>query len=323
MDGAQEQLKAVQIGMNSSDLTGSARLYSDLGFQNAGGHMIWGNPMAIQGLPPSARGLMWWLVGRQRRVQLELFHLTNPSQRPLAPDWRCCDLGWTRFGIAVPDLNAAKAVLTTWNIPVTGEMAKTGEPRRLAFRDPFIGCFVEIMEDGDAIPGGSAPRYYDAGPAVVYATSSVSDLGAARAYYSDILGMEVTDDTVIHGPEHEALWLLEGARSESFVVKGGGFLLEVVHYLDPTGRPRPDDYTVADQGILNVAIASPKLDVAVKAIDRARKAGCAASETVTIGEAGGAYILEPEREVELCSLSEENEAVFGYVPAAPFFGQMF
>jgi len=323
LNNAQSPLEIAQIGINSSDLAGSLRLFVELGFQNAGGHMIWGQPMAIQGLPPSARGQLWWLIGRQRRVQLEFFHLTNPAQRPLRDDWRCCDLGWIRFGIAAPDLDAAKAVLARWDIPITGEMAQAGEPRRLAFRDPFSGCFVEIMEDSDVIPGGRAPHFHDAGPAVVYATSSVSDLAAARDYYSNVLELDVTDDLAIHGPEHEALWSLDGARSESFVVKGGGFLLEIVQYLDPVGRPKADDYTVADQGILNVAIVSRDLAVVKKAVDRVRNAGWRASEMVTNGEAGGAYIPEPEREVEIGSLAEKDEAIFGYVPSTPFLGQMF
>ncbi len=316
-----DRLKAAQVGLNSSDLAGSLRLYSELGFRNAGGHMIWGAPMAIQGLSPSARGQLYWLVGRQRRVQLEFFHLTNPMQRPQPQDWRCCDLGWTRFGIAVADLNAAKAVLREWDIPVVAELAEPGEPRRLSFRDPFIGCFVEIMQDGDNLPGGSPARHHDAEPALIYATASVSDLAGARRFYGETLGLDIVDGPAVHGPAHEVLWDLAGANSESFVVDGGGFLLEIVHYLDPVGRPRRADYFVGDQGIMNIAIVSPKLDVAVAAIDRVRAEGCQASETIKIGDAGGAYILEAEREVELGSLTEEHEAPFGYVPTAKFFGE--
>ena len=316
-----DSLKAVQIGMNSSDVAGSLRLYAELGFLNAGGHFIWGPLMSIQGLQPEARGQMAWLIGRQERVQLEIFHLTNPAQRPLRQDWRCCDLGWTRFGIAVPDLAASKAVLATWGIPLMGELALPGDVRRLAFRDPFIGCFVELIEDGEAVPGGRARQHFDAGPALVYATSSVSDLEAARSYYTDVLGMELADDIVVHQPGHEVLWGLDGAKCESFVVAGGGFLLEIAHYLNPVGRPRPADYTVADQGILNVAVASTSMAVVEETVRRVREKDYAMSDFVKIGDAGGAYILEPEREVEVASLLPEHEAIFGYVPAGPFLGQ--
>ena len=321
MAASAESLKAVQIGLNSSDLPGSLRLYNELGFRNAGGHMIWGGPMAIQGLPPSARGQLYWLVGRQERVQLEFFHLTNPAQRAQPEGWRACDLGWTRFGIAVPDLEAARQVLARWDIAVAGETALAGDAKRLAFRDPFIGCFVELIEDGDAVPGGMAERHHDADPSIVYATSSVSDLDAARAFYADTLGLDWVDDQPIHGPEHEALWQLDGAQSRSFVVKSGSVLLEIVEYLDPRGQPRRPDHTVADQGIMNVALCSPSLPPVEQALARVDALELERSETVMMGPGGGAYVLAPERELEICAIPPELEAGFGFVPTTPFFGE--
>lgn len=320
MRNHQKSLSAVQLALNSCDLVGSLRLYAELGFHNAGGHAIWGQVMSIQGLPPSARGFMWWLVGRQARVQLELFHLTEPAQRPLPADWRACDLGWTRFGIAVSDLEATKATLARWEIGVVELL--DGETKRLAFRDPFVGCFVEVFEDHAAIPGGSASRHHDLDPAIVYATSSVSDLAAARVFYEDVLQLEISDEIVIHGPQHEVLWGLPGATSESFVVKAGGFLLEIVQYLAPLARPRPNN-GVADQGLLNVAFASCDRTVVEEALDRTRRAGCRTAETMVLGDACGAYVLEPEREVEICSLPAHLEAAIGYAPSSPFFGQLF
>ena len=318
---SEDRLQAIQIAMNSSDLPGSLRLYADLGFQNAGGHMIWGGSMAIQGLPPTSRGTMWWLTGRQARFQFEIFHITQPAQRPLPPDWRCCDLGWTRFGIAVPDYDTAKGVLASWNLAVNE--ADTGSaPRRLVFRDPFAGCFVEIFEDHDGIVGGQAPRDFDAGPAVVYATASVSDLATARAYYTQVLGQQVAEGLVIHSPEDEALWGLAGARSESFVLAGGAMLIEITQYLDPVGRPLPQDHSVSDQGILNIAMFSHRPQVALAAIDRARELGYRTGESIVMGDACGAYILEPERQVEVGSLPSAMEAAFGYAPSTPFFGQV-
>jgi hypothetical protein len=53
-------------GPDRHDLAGSARLYDELfGLVNGGGALIWGPPMAIQGLESSARGAMQWLVGSQ------------------------------------------------------------------------------------------------------------------------------------------------------------------------------------------------------------------------------------------------------------------
>ena len=55
---------------------------------------------------------------------------------------------------------------------------------------------------------------------------------------------------------HEALWGLAGATTDSRLFDGGEVLIEVVQYLDPAGKPRPDDYRLSDQGILNIAFGA-------------------------------------------------------------------
>lgn len=316
-----DRIRSVQIGLNSADISGSLRLYTDLGFRNAGGHMIWGYPMSIQGLPPTARGLMWWLVGGQKRTQLELFRLDNPVQKPLPADWRSCDIGWTRFGVALRDLDTAKATLAEWEIPVTAEFTDENGTRRLGFRDPFVGCFIELIEGYDLIADTGTSCHDDIEPMIVYATSSVSDLAKARAAYAEVLEQEVSDDNYLHGPEHEVLWGLAGAKSESFLVKGGSFVLEIVQYLEPVARPRPTNCTVSDQGILNVAMASYESVAAERVLDSVESAGYHSAQRVTMGSACGAYILEPELMVEVCAIPEELEPAFGFHPVDPFFGQ--
>jgi len=49
---------------------------------------------------------------------------------------------------------------------------------------------------------------------------------------------------------------LAGATPENRLFDGGEVLIEVVQYLDPAGRPRPDDYRLSDQGILNIAFGA-------------------------------------------------------------------
>lgn len=320
MSDGGESIRVVQIGLNSCDIVASARLFAELGFHNAGGQMIWGDTMAIQGLEPSARALMWWLVGRQEFMQLELFQHTSPMQRPLPADWRCSDLGWNRFGIAVSDLDAAKAVLAAREIAITGESAASEPVKRLAFREPFIGCYIELFEDGDGLPGGRAPRHHDLDPAVVYATSSVSDLAAARNYYENDLQLKIADHIEIHRPEHEAFWGLDGATSESFVVDPGGFLLEIVQYLDPAPRPKHADFNITDQGIMNIALASRDPAVAKQAIDRVRKTGCRMGPFIEMAGSCVDYVLEPEREVEICGIPEALDASVGFAPTSPFWG---
>ena len=157
-------MEFVQVGLNTSDLAGSLRLYSEaFGFENAGGQGLWGETIRTQGLGSDCRAMMWWVVGSQEFFQLEFFNHTQPAQRPLPEDWRPCDQGWVRIGIAVPDFAQAVSVLERNGIALLGT-AET-PARRLAFRDPYVGIAVEIVE-----------RTGLSGPVFLYATSSVLDL---------------------------------------------------------------------------------------------------------------------------------------------------
>lgn len=55
-------------------------------------------------------------------------------------------------------------------------------------------------------------------------------------------------------PRCEKLWGLAGATRESFVVRVGDSLVEVMQYVDPVGKPWPWPATTGDIGILNVAL---------------------------------------------------------------------
>ena len=71
-------LAVIQVAVNTTDMSGTLRLYSDIfGFTNAGANAIWGSVMRLQQTAQSERALMWWLVGRQKRVQIEVFQQTQ------------------------------------------------------------------------------------------------------------------------------------------------------------------------------------------------------------------------------------------------------
>src|ERR1700742_2008918 len=96
-----------QIAMCTNSIPGTTRLFTTgLGFASAGGRPLWGQRLAdILGLPSgdASATSLWWLVGRQDFMQLELFTHTNPQQRPLPGSWRPNDLGWVRWGAVVDD----------------------------------------------------------------------------------------------------------------------------------------------------------------------------------------------------------------------------
>ena len=60
----------------------------------------------------------------------------------------------------------------------------------------------------------------------------------------------------LHTPEHEALWGLAGARTQSRTFVAGDVLVEAVQYLSPGRQPWPEGYRISDQGILNIAFGA-------------------------------------------------------------------
>ncbi len=311
-------LTLMQIGMNTADLPGSLDLFSEaFGFRNAGGQLISGDIIQIQGLDRTSRALMWWLVGAQPRLQFEFFHHTQPAQRPLRADWTPADLGWSRFGIAVAAFDHAVSELAKRGIaPIAGEATVEGL-RRMAYRDPFIGVVVEVMEDGPALRNLAGRT---GGPALVYVAASVSDLGAARTYYEDVLGLPIATANPIHPPGSDALWGLPKARTEAIVVNAGGVFLEIAHYASPEGRPRMADYRASDQGIVNVALGAAHRAPVEAAFARLAAAGYRPPFLVDAGEMLAGYITEPEREVEFVVIPPPLEAALGFAPVSPFLG---
>jgi len=305
-------LNVAQIGMNTADMAGSLRLLSEVfGFVNAGGQALWGPPIRVQGLPDESRAVMWWLLGRDPGMQIELFQHSRPAQRPLRADWRPCDLGWVRFGVAVADFDRALAALAANGIAPLAPPVARGGLRRLSFREPYVGCIVEMIEDG-----GSGLL------AVLYATSSVSDIVSARRYYETVLGLTIEPIETLHASEDEACWGLPGAKREGFVAHCGGVRLEIVAYRDPVGRPKPADYRTSDQGIVNVALGADTPAEAEALFDRLAAAGLA-SPHIARGEGMvSGYITAFEREIEIVCLPPAMRRVIGFEPVTPFIAAM-
>lgn len=244
-----------QIAFSAVDLRLTERWFREgLGFLPAGGsRLMASSPLAarVQGLPRSA-STIWWLVGRDAGFQLELFQFRRPIARLMPADFRPCDIGYTRMGVAVEDFDATLARLAglgTRPGPTIGQQSR----RRACVRSPD-GVYVEVMED-DPLAGLSINSTAPSPTAVRSVTVSTPDLEASVAYFTQVCG-KGPENISLHTPEHEALWGLEGARCERAVFRAGSVLLEVVHYLDPPGKPWPTGYRISDQGILNVAFGA-------------------------------------------------------------------
>jgi catechol 2,3-dioxygenase-like lactoylglutathione lyase family enzyme len=304
---APDQLRAIQVGLNTTDTAGTLRLYSEaFGYQNGGGTALWGYTIGIQGLSGDSRALISWLVSGREFFQLEVFQHSRPAPRLLPDDWRPTDHGWTRFGVAVEDFDQALRVLGDWDVEFIGGVRTADGRPRAAFRDPFCGVVVEVLATGA-----------DAGaPYVEYVTFSTGDLESAARVYRDALGFELLPIDTLHSDTNERS-LGASEDREGFVVCAGGTSLEVVRYSG--GRPKSVGARICDQGIMNVALGARVRAPVGKAIDALRGLGYEPPNVVDRGgERVGAYFVDPDVELEIISMPAEFDAAFGFVPGRPF-----
>lgn len=243
-----------QVAFSVTDLRRTQRWYRDvLGLVPAGGTNLFAGPLAsrVQGLARAA-STCWWLIDRQDFFQLELFEFRSPPVRPMPPEWRPCDIGYTTLGVHVSDLDGALgSAERAGSARARGPIGSRGA-RRACVRDPE-GVLIELMEDDPRVPPPRARPRPDVPAVARSVTLSVPDLERSRRFFVDVLGLGVADRLELHQPQHEALWGLEGAKRESLVLSAGDFLVELVQYHEPVGRPWPPDYRISDQGLLNVA----------------------------------------------------------------------
>ncbi|MBS1889176.1 MAG: VOC family protein [Actinobacteria bacterium] len=311
-----------QLGLCTADIASTVRLYVEaFGFADAGAHIFWGSYLGrIQELGDDATCTLWWMVGRQARVQLELFNHVQPAQRPLPEDWRPSDLGWVRWGIALPDLDDALARLRRLGVePFTATPLDLPGGRRICVRDPGTGIFLELMEEGPGFPGGVRSRQNTLMPAVVYAAASVADLDAALDFYVGVLGLRPEDDIQLHAPESEALWGLDGAHRRTAVLRAGDSYVELVQYEDPAPRPRPAGHRLSDQGFMNSGFLATDRAQFDAIVARAAAAGIEPNLAPPDRPNTEAYLVDGEGVLtELMLVPREFEAEYGFVARTRF-----
>ena len=299
-----------QIAFSVVDLRLTERWFREgFGLVPAGGsRALMRGPLAanVQGLPRAA-STCWWLLGRNSWFQLELFQFDRPIAKLMPADFRPCDIGYTRIGIWVEDFDATwKRLAGLGSQPLTEPLGERGG-RRACVRNPD-GVYVEVMED-DPLPQFNRRGRVDCPSAIRSVTVSVPQLSDAAAFFEEGIGLKAST-VALHTPEHEALWGLAGATTESRLFDGGEVLIEVVQYLDPAGKPRPDDYRLSDQGILNIAFGARRKADFNTVYRRAEAFGATAqlpTSSPTRGRLGGLR----QRSARLFGRDPTNEARTG------------
>ncbi len=308
-----------QVAFSVVDLAATETWFREgFGFWPAGGsRAMMRGPLAssVQGLPRVA-STCWWLVDRNRWFQLELFQFERPMARLMPQDFRPCDIGYTRIGVWVADFDHALARLERLgSSPLSAPVGAPGE-RHACVRNPD-GVYVEVMEDDPLSGAGLDPARSSCPVALRSVTLSVPDLARSEAFF-DGLGLG-RSDAVLRVPEHEALWGLAGARTQSSLFSAGDALVEVVQYLDPVGQARPVDHRISDQGILNIAFGARSKHDHSDLLRRARGAGAQPNRRpLHLPGAGVVYVNDAQQfSVELMWMSRASDKRYGFTPRPP------
>jgi catechol 2,3-dioxygenase-like lactoylglutathione lyase family enzyme len=271
----------------------------------------------IQGIPgPVEIKVRANCLDQQGFFQYELFQYNSPKARPKPAGWRPCDIGYNIQSIFVVGFDATLARLATLGTTPLGPVLGGPGERRVCVVDPD-GIPVELMEDDPRTSNPAVREHPEFGSVVRSVRLSVSDLQRSHRFFVDTLGMKPEPSDLLHGPEHEALWGLTGAKREIELVSTGDMFLELVQYTDPVGKPRPDDYVLCDQGILNIGIASRD----VKDYERTRDAVIGAGYHVEVPgiPANGLliclYALDDQGfSVEMTWIDHRQDEEFGFIP---------
>jgi catechol 2,3-dioxygenase-like lactoylglutathione lyase family enzyme len=281
-----------QIAVSVMDLDSSLPFYEALGYRKAGGtDKLKGRVVSkIQG-HKGVKARLRWLNDGSPGFQLELFQYKNPPARPMARDTRPCDIGYRRMSLWVADLDAVLGRLEARGTHFLSGPRTTPWGRRACVRDPD-GVFVELMEEDVLPPQPGRNRGTPKGSPVRTRalTLSVPDLEQAERYFRGILGMKKAY-LELHTPDMEEMWGLEGAKTKSTLLRCDDFLLELVEYVSPRGKPRPSDERIGDTGIWHVALWFHKGRYVRQAYREAVSAGLGScSQPVSLGLVTAVYM---------------------------------
>jgi catechol 2,3-dioxygenase-like lactoylglutathione lyase family enzyme len=306
-------VQIVQLAISCRDMLASQRWYAEsFGYLPAGGFDpdALSEPIdlaALQGVPEAALELVW-LVDSQAFFQLELFQYSAPEARPPPPDRRACGVGYTTIGLHAADFDAALRELR----PLTEPVGPRGA-RRVCLRDPD-GVLLELMEDDPRVPGAGARSRPEVPVATRMVRASVPDLARSLAFFVDTLGMRRHEPT-LHGPEHERLWGLEGARRRVELLSAGDVWLELAEYEEPRPAPWPDGYRISDLGILNMALGTRDRTEYRATADGVASRGYTVHRENDVGSGCVVYTLDDQGfSVELMYLDESADAHAGFAP---------
>jgi catechol 2,3-dioxygenase-like lactoylglutathione lyase family enzyme len=295
-----------QVAFSITDNQRMKSFYCDLlGFRPSGGTRRFRGPAAskIQGLPDAASTCRWYVDGSEL-FQLEMFEFESPKARPRPAGWRPCDIGYTRITLAVAELESLVDRLGEAGYPCIAGIKEHGGRKRACVSDPE-GVLVELVQAG---VGELAPGYPVAFKSVAL---SVPDLEKSKRFLADVLGVPMAGDKPI---DRDELWGLPDAKSDSLLFRMGRREIELRQYHEPVPAPRPEDYRLSDQGLLNMALGFRNKRELRKTYERALTAGYRANCRIFDYVFGSCVYLNDDQgfSVELISCWPVGERFIGF-----------
>jgi catechol 2,3-dioxygenase-like lactoylglutathione lyase family enzyme len=91
---------------------------------------------------------------------------------------------------------------------------------------------------------------------------STPDIERLIAFYRDVVGFEVAL-RIEHGTPSDQLDRMvemDGVTSRMALLRAGNVFLELIQFNSPPGRPRPDDWKIADHGIGHIGLLVDDID---------------------------------------------------------------
>ena len=104
--------------------------------------------------------------------------------------------------------------------------------------------------------------------AVAHIAVTVSDMGRAVSFYTDILDFKKLSDGEHHGDELERFTGVFGARTRHVHLQLGNERIELIEYLTSPGRPIPADSRSNDGWFQHIAIITSDMDAAYQRLRR-------------------------------------------------------
>ena len=221
-----------QVAISVADREASLAFYRDLfGLIHVGGtHFSGKKTEAVQGLAGASSNCSW-LMDDRPHFQFEIFRFDCPLGRTYASNRQPQDIGYSRLIFSVPALAPVAARAGVKIVELHGQ--------RTAYLHDGDGIAVQVIE-------ADVPQARLTGVAL-----SVPDLNVALRSFVEGCGCSAIPGAV---PDWGALWGEAGTDKDMALLDGGTLVLELSQYYAPVSRPWPEGYTIADHGILNIAL---------------------------------------------------------------------